>query len=667
MIKKIIILSIILCVAFIGNAQKGEKVISKSVFAAMDSRAQEDIDENMKDAIEDLKKVLLKDKESAVANIGLSIVYSYDKYSKRDYFKAWSYFQIAYDNQSQLTPDEIVVLNEYFFRQDKKRRNRPLNKNMDWERRIVEDKLIKYVREENKVEYATKYLEEFPDSKYAQNVEHIRTYIDYRTAENVNSVDAYDTFLKKYPNAAQKDNAIVKRNAIAFKSAVALNSLSALKAFVKSYPEALQVEEARKLMSLIAYSEAAKTRSLDILEQFMREYPNSTKMPEARNLKKELLFEWAKSVNTIEAYNKFVALYPEGTHYIDIFNLKASALGQQILMDFPMENYKFIKSFDNQEISDFGGSVIKKANGELVLVTNSKTSSDEMYDTWLIGLNAEGKMMWNSFLGNKYDDYANKVVVNQNNEIYVAGVTNAILDSIPGQTWLYKLAPDGSNIYNAKFDGNEVLGLGIYSNGDAIISSYTYGLDSIYKPLIIKVNKNGKKLWSRTYSSSGKGYALKVVNNIAYLSTGSWVCAIDENGYIKWDHFLLEGQLVTAVGCKQDGSAIFVGKKGQEGYAVSFTAQGVKSWEQSYPAPGMGNFEEVTFLGDGTALLSGTFSNGIQIIKVGADGALVKQNEFSLPTGIKLNGLTVIDGTTVVVSATKNGQHSDIIIFKMIF
>jgi len=664
--KNIYILLIALIIGFVSLAQKPEKVFTSSMYKAMEAREQSEIDEQLEKAKANFKKILVKDKENALAHFGLSMIYSNVKYSKKDFFEAWKYFQVAYDKQGDFTPDQLTVLNEYFFKRSKARRNRPIKKNMDWELDIVENLLIRYVREENKVEIANRFLEEFPESKYVGNVEHIRTYIDYRTAENTNTVEAYNAFLKQYPEAAQKNIAVAKRNKIAYKKAVEMNSLSSLKAFVKQYPEADQIEDARKRMSILAYNVASKSRTLEALENFMKEYPNSTKMPEAKVLKKELLYEDAKRVNTIEAYNKFVALYPEGSHYIDIFNLKADVLGQQLLMDFPTENYKFIKAYDNQDFNDFGGAAIQRPNGEIVLVSNSKASKDKMYDTWLLGLNQEGQMVWNSFLGNEYDDFANQVVVNKKNEIFVAGITNAILDSVPGQSWLYKLAPDGSNVYNAKLEGTEVLALGIFDDGSAIVSSlYENEADSSIVPYIAKLNQNGKKLWSRTYSSSGKVYDLAVFNTTTYLTTGSWVCAINDKGYLIWDHIFADGQLITAVEAKPDGSVLFAGKMGQDGYGVSFSAQGQKLWEQTYASPGIGNYKNITILADGSALLSGTFSSAISITKIGTNGSLIKKSEFGLPYGIKLNSIEATEGNSVIISATRLGKKSDVIVFKL--
>lgn len=663
--KRIYILTLLLFAGLVLAAQKPEKVLTSSVFTAMDSKVQSEVDSELDKATADLNKALIKE-DNPLSHFVLSVAYGWDTYTKRDYFESWKHFKIAFDRQSEFTPSDIEALNEYFFKQDKKRRNRPLNKNMDWERDLVEEKLIKFVREENNLEYANRFLSEFPDSKYAINVQHIRTYIEYRIAENSNNVESYDAFLAKYPNAAQKDIATLKRNALAYKNALAQNTLAALKTFVTKYPNAEQVDDARKLMSTLAYDEAVKKRTLEAIEQFMKEYPNSAKMPEAKQLKKQLLFEWAKNVNTIDAYNKFVALYPEGNYYIDIFNLKAAVLGQQILMDFPMENYQFVRGYDNQQFNDFGGSIIQRAKGDYVLVINSKRSKDDMYDNWLLGLDAEGKMVWNSFLGNKYDDFATLVATNSANEVFVAGITNAIKDSIEGQTWLYKLAADGSNIYNTKLEGTGVLAMGLFDNGNVILGSLIQNqADSTDEPLLIKVNSNGKKLWSRTYSSSGKLYGLDVKGDATFLTTGSWICALDVNGYITWDKFFTEGELLSAVKVTSTGNVIFAGKKGNEAFAVAFNEQGNKIWEQTYSAPGAGSFSTITELSDGTIALAGTFEKGIGIFKINAQGNLVTKKEFNLPNGIELNGMIKSDNNSIIISATRLGATSDIFVFKL--
>lgn len=666
--KKNIISILLIVISLTSFAQRADRVMSSSVFKAMEARSQADIDEEMNDAKKDFKKILSKE-DNPLANFGLSVVFSYEKYSKKDFFQAYKYFQKAYDAMETFNTKELEVLNEYFFKQNKRRRNRPIKKNMDWEKGLVEDRLIKFVREENNLEYADRFLAEFPKSKYSENVQHIKTYIEYRLAENSNLVESYNTFLKKYPNAAQKEIAMAKRNKLAYQQALKANKLSALKNFVEKYPDAIQVDDAHKLMGELAYKEAVAANSLEAIEQFMLAYPNSTKMPEAKQLKRQLLFEWAKKVNTIDAYNKFVALYPEGNQYIDIFNLKTNVLGQNLLVKFPMDNYKFVRGYDNLGFDDFGGAIVKrKSNDELLLVCNSKKQENESYDTWLLGLDKEGKMLWNSFLGNKYDDFARKVVCNQQNEIYVAGVTNAIKDSLPGQPWVYKLAADGSNIYNTKLEGNEILGFDIFTDGSALIGTYTLNeIDSTWTPIVYKINKKGKKLWSRSYSAIGKTYDLKVYQNTAYLTTGAWICAIDESGYVKWDYFFTENQLITAIDVQNNGNIIVAGKKTDEPFIAVLNNQGKLLWEKNYNSIGNGNFQKITALSDNNYLLSGTFDKSVKILKIGEDGTLITHKHFALPEGLTFNGIDLTEANSVVISATTMGENKDIIIFELNF
>jgi outer membrane protein assembly factor BamD (BamD/ComL family) len=649
-------------------AQKPDKVMSNNVFDAMDTKVQQDIDDDMDKARESFLKVLSKESENAMALFGLSVVYGYDEYTRRDYFESWKYFQQAEKLVANFDEDDRAVLNEYFFKQDKKRRNRPLNKNMDWERDLVEDKLIKFVREENNLEYANKFLQEFPDSKYHDNVVHIRNYIEFRKAENTATVAALQQFIKSYPDAAQVETAQEQCHAIAYKEALSKKSLSALRAFVKEYPNAVQVEDAKKLMGVMAYEEAAKIRSLEALEHFMTEFPNSSKMPEAKLLKRQLLFEWAKKVNTIDAYNQFVALYPEGEMYIDIFNLKASAMGQQLLMDFPMENYKFIKGYDNSKLTDYGGDLALRPNGELLVLANTRKAQGEMFDVWLLGLDAEGKMNWNKILGNPFDDQVNRIKVSDKNEIYAAGITNAIKDSIPGKAWIFKMDAKGKNIYNRKLDGSEVKDFAVYSDGKTLVGGYTFNTkDTSISPYLVKLNAQGKKLWDRTYTQGGIINSIALhPDNTAFIAGENWVFALDENGYLLWESLLEAGNKATAVNLDATGKVVFAGSAGSKGFAKAFDTQGNKVWETPFEMDSLTQITHITPLADLSIICSGnTPDQAILMTKIDQTGKVAASKKFSLPNGIKLNGIIEAGGNFVIVSATRLGAQNDILVFKL--
>lgn len=668
--RKINILILFMLISIVSLAQNPKRIYNNSLFKGMEARSKADIDSELDKAKANFEKVLVKEPESAMANLGLAAVYSVDRYSGKDYFNAFAYFQKAYKAQSQFTADDKEVLNELFTRQDKRRKNRPVDKNMDWEYQHLEDKLIKFVREENNADHAKRFLQEFPDSRYNTNVSHILTYIKFREAEKQNSVDAFNQFLKDYPESAQVTIATKLRNELAYKSAISKGTLNDLRDFVTNYPEARQINEVKKRMAELAFKEASAKKTLDAIDNYIADFPKSSKIAAAKILKKQLLFEWAKSVKSLEAYNQFVSLYPEGKQYIDIFNLKASILGEEILKDFPEENYQFVKGFDNQEFNDFGGGIATRPNGELVVVSATPKAEGQMYDSWILGLDANGKMLWNKILGNPFDDIVNKVSVSAQNEIYVAGITNAIVDSVPGQAWIYKLAANGQNSFNQKVSMAEALDFVVYPDNNILIAGYTKNAeDSLFTPALVKLNANGKKLWSRNYTNKSKVYALAShdASNTAFAAAGNWIFAIDEAGYLKWDVLLPENQEATAIDMNANNQLLFSGSTANGAFAVAYDTSGKKLWESPLNLMGEGMLEQVVALADNSFVIAGTYNNKIKLVQIDNLGNVKSEKEFSLPQGVKLNDITVCEDNSVAISATRLMDKADLIVFKLNF
>lgn len=665
--KKINILILSLLISFISLAQSPKRIITNNLFKGMEARTSADIDNEFTKAKEDLDKVLLKEPESAMANLGLAIVYSYDKYSNKDFIKALGYFNKAYEAQSQFTDRDKVILNDLVLKQDNNRRNRSFIDNMDWLNEQIEDKLIKFIREEKKSNYAKSFLKEFPDSKYYGNVSHILNYIKFREAENENTVAAFNQFLKDYPESAQADIAKKMRNKLAYKTAISEGSLNSYRNFVEKYPKAEHVGEIKKLMEEMAFKEAYNKHTLEAIERFIVDFPNSSKISEAKVLKHNLLFEWAKSENSLEAYNKFVSSCPEDNRYNDIFNLKAIVLAEQIAKEFSVENHKFTKVFDNQQLNDFGGGIAKRQNGELVVAASSRKAAGEMYDSWLLGLDASGKMIWNMFLGNRFDDIVNKVSISAQNEIYVAGITGAIVDSLKGQAWLYKLDSNGNNMFNQRIDIDEVLDFVVYPDNKVLIAGYSKNTkESTFTPNLVKLNANGKKLWSRAYSSEGKIYNLaNDALGITYVAAGNWIFAIDQAGYLKWDILLDQDIKYTAVGINENNKLVFAGLNASGAFASAYDIAGEKIWEAPIGISEYGNIEQMITLPDNSFVIAGTFNNKIKVVHIDETGAIKSKKEFSLPQGIKLNDLTATDGNFVVISATRLTEKSDLIVFEI--
>ena len=357
--------------------------------------------------------------------------------------------------------------------------------------------------------------------------------------------------------------------------------------------------------------------------------------------------------------------YPVGEMFIDIFNLKSAALGQSIAADLPMENYKVIRGFDNKQARDYGGAIATYTDGSLLVIANTPSLNDDMDDVWMIKLDATGKMIKNDILGNDFDDRVNTAFIDKAGALFAAGLTNAIKDNVPGQSWFFKMNPQGKNVCNAKFEGNEVLSMVVYEDGRSLLGGYLQSADTaLPTPLITKLNAQGRKLWTRTYAPGNKVTSLASDGHVCSIAfNGNWVMQIDELGYIKWDFMADEGSKLSSAAIV-NGKTIYTGTKGGQGCAIAFDGAGKKLWEASFALPADGSFTQSCTMPDGSVVSGGTFGNAMVLVKIDASGKVVFAKTFYGSKQVAFNGLAASAAdNSVWVSATY--ADSDIVVFKL--
>jgi hypothetical protein len=483
-------------------------------------------------AEEQFLKVLEKDTANCAANFGLAYIYSTIESNRVDYFKAWDYFRVAYRNQDKLDDSEVEALKLHIASIDSRRRSKPLNKNFDLEKDIIQDKLITYVREENNLEVAVRFIQEYPNSDYIENVYHIRNYIEFRKAENANTVAGYNLFIQNYPNAAQINTVKALRNKKAYKEAINLNTLQAISNFITKYPDAYEVFEAERLRNKLAFVEAKKLNTLQAIENFILQYPNSTEIADAMKIKRELLFEQAKSINTLEAYNNFVKLYPEGKQFVDIFNLKANVVGKVIKENnqISIGNELFVKGFDRNQSNDILKDIYPL--NDRIYVAGKTLLDENNWDAWLIALESDGKMIWNKSFGQDFGDGLRCIEVANNGNLYLGGIMNAIGDSIKGISWLVKMTNDGQISWSKTLKGSKIKSISIDAN-ENIYAGGSYIDSTNFKCQLFKLNNNGETIWTRNYIKDGEIEAVSCLNDSVIVFSGSnWIVNLSKDGYI---------------------------------------------------------------------------------------------------------------------------------------
>jgi outer membrane protein assembly factor BamD (BamD/ComL family) len=492
-------------------------------------------------AIETFTKHLKEDSTSSVCYFGLALVYAGDDYASHDYFKAWDCYQNANKYFLKITTDETEFMKQFFTDSDARKRNKTIRFNYDTEGKLIEDKLIKYVREENNVSIAEHFLAVYPGSKYYENVVHIRNHIKFRLAEKANTLEAYRDFIKDYPDAAQIPKAINACNSLAFELAKKENTIASYTKFIKEYPSADQYFEALRNRDQLAFDDAKKKNTIESIEFFIDNYPKALQIMTARTILRKLLYDKAKEVNTLEAYNDFIAKYPDGEYFVDIFNLKSNVLGKKMSEHFEgaKEAIQWIKGFDFDEKNDEAGGIIATADGKTIVAGNRQKQDEEGSQSWLISIDNTGKVLWNKAFGSKTYNHSNQMSMTTKGEIVVTGWTGASKDTIARRAWIFKVAQNGSGIWEKNVEGNEVKDFALTPEGDMYLSGYLFDDSLRMKTFLLKLNTDVRKLWSRQYVKRGilNGIALNTKNELL-CSAGRWIWRIDKQGYVLWEKML---------------------------------------------------------------------------------------------------------------------------------
>ncbi|MBN1145064.1 MAG: hypothetical protein JXA72_11610 [Bacteroidales bacterium] len=540
-------------------------------------------------AIELFKSALSQNQDQPAALLGIALIMADDSSSFFDLPAAWKYTGQLKSNLDKLTEEEIEFIGEYFYNTETRHIPRPVKKKIEYAVETIETKLIKYIREENNLDLVYRVLNEFPDFKHHDNVIHIRNQLEFRKYEKQNQLAGYLEFIEKFPDAAQIDKAKRYRNQLAFEQACRINTVEAYKDFMKNYPEAVENNSAIKKLYAVAFEKARQLNTIKAFDDFISEYPDALEIAEAKLIQKQLLYEYAKKIQTLEAYNEFIRRYPDGQQYVDIFNLKSLDKGMQILASNPLStnNILWARSFDeegNEELTTClavdtlnfyysGGTVFRSDTGST--------------DAWVIKTNEDGKMIWNKYVGEQYNDELNLLAVNRKNELIGAGYTWLGMDSLSRESWIFKLGTDGGRIWSRKLGRMHINTLRITSNNSIFLGGYVVDDSLRSKYSLVVLNESGKRLWGRTYTGNGRITGISECPDRKILITGNyWRAKIEPRGYLAWESLFNPTDSMLATQVMPRGELVFAGiRNADRMILIKTSAENKMAYEKEIPLP----------------------------------------------------------------------------------
>ncbi len=612
-------------------------------------------------AVDIFKSVLADDPVNPAAVLGMMLTEADEKSPDFSLVSAWKYGSQMKSLTEKLTADDLEYIGEYFYNTEERHINRPVKKKIEYAAEAVEAKLIKYIREENNLELVYAVLKEFPDFRHYDNVIHIRNQLEFRKYEKMNTLEGYQEFLNKFPEAAQQDKARKYIYRLAFENAVKINTPEAYKSYIQNYPQAEEVNQAVKRLHAAAFEAAKKANTIQAMENYMQEFPDALEIAEARIIQKQLLYEYAKKIQTLEAYNEFIRRYPEGQQYIDIFNLKSLDNGMRFLSSHPVSNsISWARSFEQEDLDEISSYVATDSLNNYITVSTVFRQDTGYTDAWIIKTDADGKMIWNKFVGEPFNDEIFMIAINGRNDIFGAGYTWSGIDSLSREAWIFKQGADGNRIWSRKLGKMHITNLLAAKSHLLLAGGYLVNdsLQDLYS--IVVLNDQGKRLWGRTYTGKGRVTDIDETRDGEFILTGTrWFARINASGYLKNEYRFQATDSVFA--CIPSGNAMsFLVKRDSVNILlVNLDASGNLSSQKMIDLPKIPFIIESVAEVNNTFITLNTFADyqSINVIQV-PDGKLI--SSVKLPSGMQFSTITADRKNNLLIT----GCNSEIILIK---
>lgn len=179
-------------------------------------------------------------------------------------------------------------------------------------------------------------------------------------------------------------------------------------------------------------------------------------------------------------------------------------------------------SGENNNIS--ANNVIESSNGELIICgTNKLRESSIKTDIRILKLNSKGDYIWERLFGGSSDDVVNSLLETNDNNYIIAGYTYSNDGDISGNNglsdgWVMKIDTNGKILWSKVYGGSGTDKLNSISNtkdggylvaGKSNSSTVYRGKNDLY--WIMKLDKDGNVLWERRYGTDGNDEAIRAI------------------------------------------------------------------------------------------------------------------------------------------------------------
>lgn len=196
-------------------------------------------------------------------------------------------------------------------------------------------------------------------------------------------------------------------------------------------------------------------------------------------------------------------------------------------------------------------AVTETSDGSFLIAGSTSSEGKGFSDFLLIKFNKKGKLLWKKVIGGAGNDEAFAIHEIRGGGYIVAGSTGSKgAGGVDG--WIVKLSPKGKILWDRTIGGrltDEIFDIKQTKDNGYILTGYSDSYSTIWRDVwIIKLDQNGKTVWEEVLGEMGVDEGRSVIENRKgeYIIAGSytsqetgfadiWILKIDKNGKKVWE------------------------------------------------------------------------------------------------------------------------------------
>jgi len=237
-------------------------------------------------------------------------------------------------------------------------------------------------------------------------------------------------------------------------------------------------------------------------------------------------------------------------------------------------NIEWEKTFDKDE-HDIAYSIIQTKDGGYAIAGGTGKRFWGEVNCWVIKLDAKGNMEWdNNFGGTGWDEIYSIIQTKDGSFVTTGCVWSK--GAGRGDVRVAKLNKRGNLVWDKTFGGSEndeTRSIVQTEDGGYVVAGFTVSEDTGDRDIwIIKLDKEGNKVWDRTFGGTSEDWANSIIQNkngdyivagwtksMGAGKTDVWIVKLDKRGNLIWDK---------TFGGSENDEAHSIIQTEDEGYAV---------------------------------------------------------------------------------------------------